>query len=92
MKIQQQDYEKEGFFFIEEGNKQVAVMTYKWASASKITIDHTGVDSTLEGRGIGKQLVEHAVAFARRHRLKIVPVCPFAKHVLDSSPALQDVL
>jgi len=46
----------------------------------------------LSGKGVGKQLVENAVLYARNHGIKIVALCPFAKGVLDIVPAWQDVL
>ncbi|WP_262733361.1 GNAT family N-acetyltransferase [Gaetbulibacter sp. NE] len=81
MTIQQEDNLKKGKFYIIENNKQIAEMTYTYAGPSKIIIDHTEVDESLKGQGVGYKLVEEAVAFAREKALKILPLCPFAAAV-----------
>ena len=42
-----------------------AEMTYTWAGKDRIIIDHTEVDDDLRGQGVGLQMVEAAVSFAR---------------------------
>jgi predicted GNAT family acetyltransferase len=92
MNIQQQDNGKKGSFFLEEDGKRVAEMTYVWAGIDLFIVEHTEVDESLEGRGVGKQLVQQAVAFAREKNVKLLPLCPFTKAVIDKTPAYQDVL
>ena len=55
-------------------------------------IEHTEVDDSLAGKGVGKQLVSTAVDFARTNNIKIIPLCPFAKSVFDRVKEWQDVL
>ena len=92
MIIQQQDDGKKGAFYIELDGKRLAEMTYVWAGSKVFIVDHTEVDESLEGKGVGKQLVQHAVDFAREKELKIIPLCPLNKRVIDKTPAYQDVL
>ena len=92
MIIQQQDDGKKGAFYIELDGKRLAEMTYVWAGSKVFIVDHTEVDESLEGKGVGKQLVQHAVDFAREKELKIIPLCPFTKGVIDKTPPYQDVL
>ncbi|CAN5851768.1 GNAT family N-acetyltransferase [soil metagenome] len=92
MEIQRKETENKGKFYIEENGKQIALRTYKKAGAGKIVIDHTEVDESLQGEGIGNDLVEAGVKFARENDLKIVATCPFAKKVIDETPEFQDVL
>ena len=79
-------------FFVGQDGAILAEMVYTLSAPDRMIIEHTEVDASLEGRGIGKQLVETAVMYARTHNLKIVPLCPFAKSVLDQIPEWQDVL
>ena len=79
-------------FYIQQNGQIVAEMTYVWAGDAKIIIDHTEVDGSLGGKGIGKQMVEKAVVFAREKSIKIMPLCPFAKSVFDKVKEFQDVL
>jgi predicted GNAT family acetyltransferase len=66
-------------------------MTYVWAGTSKFIIDHTGVEGSFSGRGLGRQLVMKAVEYARNNAVKILPLCPFAKKVFDKEASIQDV-
>lgn len=87
------DYnEKNGVFYLEENGKRQAEMTYVFAGPVKFIIDHTEVFSGNEGKGLGKQLVKAAVVFAREKGLKILPLCPYAKSVMEKTAEYADVL
>ncbi len=92
MEIQREEHGRQGAFFIDEDGEWVAELTYIRNGPSTIVIDHTEVDEKLAGQGIGKKLVESAVEFARANGLKIKPLCPYARKVIDSTPEYQDVL
>ncbi len=91
MEILQKDDGKEGMFYIEQDHKLLAELTYEW-SGNKIIINHTGVREELEGQGIGKKLVLKSVDWARANKIKILPICPFAKRVMENSDEYKDVL
>lgn len=92
MKIQRQEHGKKGAIYIAKDGEWVAEMTYRREGARKLVIEHTEVDESLKGKGIGKRLVEAAVKYARGNNLLIKPVCPFAKSVLEKSEEYEDVL
>ena len=92
MKIQNKVNGSGGEFFIEENGKNIARMTYKKSGEDTIIIDHTEVDESLQGKGIGQDLVAEGVKFARKNNLKIVTQCTFAKKIVDENPEFQDVL
>jgi uncharacterized protein len=81
-----------GAFVIERDGRRLAEMTYVRAGATRVIIDHTQVDEALRGEGAGMRLLEAAVAWTRAEQLKVIATCPFAKAMLERSPALQDVL
>lgn len=81
-----------GKFFIEKDGKIIAEMSYVWAGETRIIIDHTEVDASLKGQGVGKKLVTEAVNFAREKGIKIMPLCPFAQAVFDKEKDFKDVL
>lgn len=55
-----------------------------------LTITHTYAYQ--EGRGIGKMLMSAAIAYAREHRYKILPVCSFARAILQKKRCLQELM
>ena len=91
MLIEQKDNGKKGAFFINEDEELLAQMTYVWAGDHQFIIDHTEVSDKLAGKGVGKQLVNAAVSFARSNGHKIIAVCPFAKKILERSDEYRDV-
>ena len=58
-------------------------MTFTQAGEDKIIIDHTEVSEELRGTGAGKQMVQAAVEWCREFGIKILPLCPFAKAMMD---------
>jgi predicted GNAT family acetyltransferase len=92
MEIIQENNDKKGVFKAIDNTIEAGLMTYSWAGDTKFIIDHTEVNPDFAGKGVGKQLVMKAVAFAREHNLKIMPLCPFAKSVFNKVPEINDVL
>lgn len=92
MEVEQKDNGKKGSFYIEADGQVLAEMTYVWAGSNQIIIDHTEVDEKLRGKSAGKQMVAKAVEFARENKIKILPLCPFAKSVFDKVVEYHDVL
>lgn len=91
MKIERQEHGRRGAFFVEEDGEWTAEMTYVKSGDGEITIDHTEVDESLEGQGVGTNLVAEAVKFARANNLKIRATCPFARSVLQKTDDYADV-
>lgn len=82
----------DGAFYIEQDGKRIAEMTYSRGPDGKLAIiDHTEADPSLRGRGIPKKLVAAAVAWARAEKIRLLPLCPYARHVFDTTPDFKDV-
>jgi hypothetical protein len=92
MKIQHKHNGNKGQFFYEVDGIQKAKMTYSQAGSDKLIIDHTEVDESLKGQGIGYKLVEASVIYAREKQIKILPLCPFAAAVFKKKNDYSDVL
>ncbi|WP_395053302.1 GNAT family N-acetyltransferase [Flavobacterium sp.] len=90
--VQQKINEKDGAFYIDVNGKQQALMTFIFAGNDRFIIDHTEVNPEINGKGFGKMMVVKAIEFAREQKLKIIPLCPFAKSVFDKNPQFNDVL
>jgi uncharacterized protein len=94
MLIQHKEYEDgEGRFYVEENGKRLAIMTYAIKEPDTMTILHTEVDDLLRGKNVGYQLVSHGAAYAREKGYTIIPVCPFAKAIMEKKKEeFEDVL
>ena len=79
------------FAYLRDG-RRFAKLTYSRANAALVIIDHTEVDPALAGQGVGRQLLDAAVSWARASRVKIIATCPFAAAQFAKDPALRDVL
>ena len=75
-----------------KGLEGVGELTYSRMSPSRIIADHTGVDESLRGTGVGKALVERLIADARKDGFKIVPLCPYVKAQYQRHPEWSDVM
>ena len=92
MNIQHKSGETKGEFFIEENGEVKARLTYSKLGTTQIIIDHIEVSDELRGQNAGKALVEHAIGYARQNGLRVIPLCPFARSVIERDESLQDVL
>ena len=90
MEIKHSDDGTKGYFSAKEGDIKAGLMTYVWAGEDKFIIDHT--EGNPDFKGIGRKLLDAAVAYARESNKKIIPLCPFAKSVFDKVEEINDVL
>jgi predicted GNAT family acetyltransferase len=86
------EHDHRGAFFVEQDGKRVAEMTYSRANTSLIIIDHTEVDASLGGHGVGRKLLDAAVSWARETHTKVIATCPFASAQFAKDPSIRDVL
>ena len=47
-----------------------------------VTLNHTQLDPSLKGSGLGIKLIDEAVAYAKENNLKINSRCPYGKKML----------
>ncbi|RKR82466.1 hypothetical protein BDD43_2648 [Mucilaginibacter gracilis] len=91
MKVEREEKHNRGSFYVEQNGHWDAEMAYGM-SGDQMIIYHTEVSDVLKGQHIGAQLVAAGVDYARQHHFKIVPLCPFAKALIDKTTDFQDVL
>lgn len=92
MEVKHQSDGRKGSFFIEKDSKRIAEMVYVMAGSEKMIIEHTEVDESLRGQGVGMQLLEALVEEVRVTNIRVLPLCPFAKASFQKRADLQDVL
>jgi predicted GNAT family acetyltransferase len=92
MQIEQKELSDTGEFFITGESGKVASMIYKKGD-DVLDILHTEVDPSLQGKNVGKDLVNHAVAFAREKGIKIKASCSYVQAVFKKrSEELNDII
>lgn len=80
-----------GKFSIRDGKKSIGGLGYT-RNGNVVSLVHTVVSPEYRGRGIARRLVAHAVAWARREGVKLVPACSFAVAEFAKNPQYADVL
>lgn len=92
LEIQHEERGDAGAFFIEGQGRRLAELSYRRSGPQRVVLVHTEVSSLLQGRGVARKLVDHAVAWARQGGTKLTPECSYARSVFDKNPDLRDVL
>ncbi|MEK4029732.1 GNAT family N-acetyltransferase [Pseudobacillus sp. FSL P4-0506] len=81
-----------GRFFVEKDGELLAEMSYVPAGDGQIEVNHTYVADELRGQGIGSELIEEAVQYAREQDKKILPTCSYAKAKMEEESKYKDIL
>lgn len=83
---------RHGKFTILENEIPAGEMTYVWAGENKFIIDHTESYDGFGGRGLAKELVLKGIAYAKEQDVKIIPLCPYAKKVMEGDNELKEMI
>jgi predicted GNAT family acetyltransferase len=80
-----------------EGQYEMIVDGHKALAAYRLDGDrvsfvHTEVPEALEGQGVGTRLIAGALEQVREEGLKIVPLCSFVRHYVETHPEVQDLV
>lgn len=90
--IEHEEQDSKGAFFFRKEGQRLAEMTYSRTNPALIIIDHTEVDPSLGGQGLGRKLLAELVSWVRGAGIKVVPLCPFAKAQFQKDASIRDVL
>ena len=74
-------------FLIKDGADKLAEMVIK-ITGDVMTVYHTEVVPAAEGKGLAKALFNNMTAYAREHKLKVVPLCVFVQAQFRRHPEL----
>ena len=75
--------EENRIYAMNNNNETIAEVTFYEIENGVYNIDHTFVDNSLRGQGIGSKLVKEAVDTIRGKGAKIQATCPFASKWLE---------
>ena len=79
-------------FYVGDSEEEALAKMEFSHNGDDIIIDHTLVSEQLRGQNVGRQLLEKVVGFAREKNKTIIPICPYAKAVLNKNDQYLDVL
>lgn len=79
-------------FVLRLDGERFGFLEFTRPEAGVMRIEYVEVDPELRGTGLGRQLVEKAVAFATDAKLRVVPICSYARAVIQRDPALSAAL
>ncbi|XVG95871.1 GNAT family N-acetyltransferase [Eubacteriales bacterium KG127] len=74
-----------------DGATNIGKATYS-ESENLWVLDHTFVNKNYGGQGIAAGLVDKVVENARTSKVKVLPLCSYAKKQFDLNPEYSDVL
>ena len=90
MFIHEEANNRGGFHYDRDGQR-LASMTYSRTTPTLVIIDHTEVSDVLKGQGMGRQLLEALVAWARETNTKLMATCPYALAQFKKDESIRDV-
>ena len=75
-------------FVLRVDGERLGFLEYTRPEVGVMRIEYVEVSPELRGTGLGQQLVEKAVAFAKDASLRVVPICSYARAVIQRNPAM----
>ena len=75
-------------FVLRVDGERLGFLAFTRPEVGVMRIEYVEVSPGLRGTGLGRQLVEKAVAFATDAKLKVIPICSYARAVIDRDPAM----
>ena len=76
----------------ENTGKIIAEVTYPLVEDGVVDIDHTFVDPSLKGQGVGEKLMAHAVEKIKEKNYKVRTSCSYAKKLFEKKEDYAELL
>jgi uncharacterized protein len=92
MKIELREEGELGSFVAVMNGAEVGELAFRVLDDHIMTLDHTEVEPTSEGKGIGRQLVQAAVDHARQQGMKVRPLCSYAQLLFERNTQWSEIL
>jgi len=91
LEVRREEENGVGAFLIEREGERIAEQAYGRLAEDRIVILHTEVDASLKGQGVGRRLLDAAVAWARETGTRVQAKCPYAKAQFEKDASIRDV-
>ena len=79
-------------FVLRVDGKRLGSLEFTRPDAKILRIEYVQVAPELRGTGLGRKLVEAAVNWAKETNQKVVPICSYARMVIQRDPAMSTQL
>lgn len=75
-------------FVLRIDGERLGFLEFTRPEVGLMRIEYVEVSPELRGTGLGRQLVAKAVEFAKDAELRVVPICSYARAVIERDPAM----
>ncbi|MFA5910496.1 MAG: GNAT family N-acetyltransferase [Vicinamibacterales bacterium] len=79
-------------FVLRIDGERLGSLDFTQPDAGMMRIEYVEVAPELRGTGLGRQLVQAAVDWARESHLAVVPICGYARAVITRDPEMSALL
>ena len=79
-------------FVLRIDGERLGYLEFTRPEVGLMRIEYVEVSPELRGKGFGRQLVAKAIEFARDADLRVVPICSYARAVIQRDPAMSPLL
>ena len=86
------EHDQEQQRFVIHFGSEDAELQYDRPGPKLMDLQHTFVPESARGHGAAEAMARAAFDFAREHKLRVVPSCPFIRHWLDTQPDLIELV
>jgi uncharacterized protein len=75
-------------FVLRVEGERLGFLEFTRPEVGVMRIEYVEVSPELRGTGLGRQLVAKAIDFAKDAKLRVVPICGYARAVITRDPAM----
>jgi uncharacterized protein len=75
-------------FVLRIDGERLGFLEFTRPEVGVMRIEYVEVSPELRGTGLGRQLVAKAIDFAKEAKLRVVPICGYARAVITRDPAM----
>jgi len=79
-------------FVLRIDGERLGFLEFTRPEVGVMRIEYVEVSPELRGTGLGRELVQKAVAFANDSKLRVVPICSYARAVIQRDPVMSAAL
>lgn len=92
VKVTREDGDGAQEFVLRVDGERLGSLDFTRPEPGTLRIEYVEVAPELRGSGLGRELVQAAVDWARDSDMKIVPICGYARAVIMRDPAMSKLL